>query len=245
MIHVIGIGVNGRESLGARALGIISRAGLLAGGKRHLKEFPEFAGRTVEIKGRLDAAEQAIEKFLKSKGRGVAILATGDPLFFGIAGFIIKRFGREKVEVIPNVSSVQEAFARVKEGWAGAKVVSAHGRGADLSKLCVEAASSGRLAVFTDPVNTPARIAKALMEAGVTGGKAYVCEALGTEDERVTGGSLKNIAVRKRFHPLNIMLFVRDSVPPLAPRSFGIPDAEFVHSDGMITKEEIRVVTLS
>lgn len=245
MIHVIGIGVEGRESLTPRALGLVTGAGLLVGGKRHLNEFPESTAQRVEVKGGLDRAASAIEEFIAGGGRNVAVLATGDPLFFGIAGFIIKRFGKRNVGVIPNVSTVAEAFARIKESWAGAKTVSAHGRESGLSAVCAEAASNDRLAVFTDPVNTPALIARSLMERGVSGFKAYVCEALGMKEERVTGGSLKQIAARKRFHPLNVMILIREPQPAPASHRTGVPDEAFRHSEGMITKEEIRVISLS
>ena len=247
MIHLVGIGVDGAQSLTDRARGIISRAGMLVGGHRHLGEFPGFSGERVELKGGLEKAASAIERYLKGGGaRRVVVLATGDPLFFGIGAFMIKRFGKKAVEVVPNVSTVQEAFARVKESWAGVKVVSAHGRDKDLSALCAEAATSHALAVFTDPDNTPARIARALMEAGMDGFTVHVCSALGMPDERVVTGGLKKIASLKKFHPLNIMILKRNGRhAATAPYSAGIPDEEFTHSAGMITKEEIRVIALS
>ncbi len=247
MIHLVGIGVDGAGSLTARACGIISRAGMLVGGQRHLGEFPDFSGERVEIRGGLEKAASSIEKYLKGGGaRRVAVLATGDPLFFGIGAFLIKRFGKKSIEVVPNVSTVQEAFARVKESWAGAKVVSAHGRDKDLSALCGEAARHDTLAVFTDPHNTPARIAKAMMDAGIDGFTVHVCEALGMPEERVASGSLEKIAALRKFHPLNIMILIRDGKrAAIAPYRVGIPDVEFAHSSGMITKEEIRVITLS
>jgi len=247
MIHLVGIGVDGAESLAPRARKIIARAGMLVGGQRHLEEFPDFSGERVEIKGGLEKAASSIEKYLKGGGaRRVVVLATGDPLFFGIGSFLIKRFGKRSIEVVPNVSTVQEAFARVKESWAGAKVLSAHGRDKDLSALCGEAARYGTLAVFTDPENTPARIARALIGAGLDCFIAHVCEALGTGEERVVSGSLEKIASRRRFHPLNIMILIRDRKSPAPPaHCLGIPDDEFAHSAGMITKEEIRVLTLA
>lgn len=247
MIHLVGIGVDGAESLTDRARKIVSRAGMLVGGRRHLGEFPDFTGERVEIKGGLDKTAASIEKYLKGgRARRVVVLATGDPLFFGVGAFMIKRFGKKAIEVVPNVSTVQEAFARVKESWAGAKVVSAHGRGADLSKLCAEARAHGKLAVFTDGNNTPARVARELIDAGLGGFTAHVCESLGTREERVVSGSLEKIAALKKFHSLNVMILIRDAKSvPSAAWSTPIADSEFARAAGMITKEEIRVVTLS
>ncbi len=245
MIYIIGIGVIGRESLGPRALKIISRAGLLAGGRRHLDEFPGFTGCRVELKGGLADAASKIEAHARASRAPAVVLATGDPLFFGVAGFMIKRFGKRAVEVVPNVSTVAEAFARIKEPWAGARVLSAHGRSGSLASICREAADADRLAVFTDTLNTPSKIASALLAAGVDGFKVFVCEALGTRQERVISGTLKHIAARRKFHPLNVMLLLRPETRRIQAYAVGIPDEEFAHTAGMITKEEIRVVSLS
>lgn len=247
MIYVIGIGADGKRRLGARALDAIGKATLMAGGRRHIEEFGDCAAQKLLIKGGLDDVARAIKKHISSrKGATVAVLATGDPLLFGIGGFIVKKFGKSLVEVIPNVSTVQEAFARIKTEWADARILSAHGRAASIEKITQEAARSEKLAIFTDPDNTPSVIARALIEKGIRSHRAYVCESLGAADERTTECSLSNLARRKSFAPLNILLLVRD-VPPACANApvFGVPDSSFVHSSGMITKEEVRAVTLS
>jgi precorrin-6Y C5,15-methyltransferase (decarboxylating) len=259
MLYVIGIGLTGRKSLSESSLKTIERAGLLAGGARHLEEFPEFKGRKVAIGADLARMARTIDGYLKNKkSRNPAVVvATGDPSLFGIADFLLKRFGKKKVRIIPNVSPVQEAFARIKENWNGCKVLSVHGRGGSggsgsrgLEGVVEETISSVKAAVFTDPVNTPGRIARELIKRGASGYTVYVCEALGTKKERVVKGTLKTIA-RRSFNPLNIMVLIKDKSSvekgPTAPPGylFGIPDREFSRSGGMITKEEVRVITLA
>lgn len=249
MIHIIGIGVDGKKSLTARALAAIDGATLLVGGARHLDEFGDSGAEKAVIKGGLEGVAAIIKEHIASrKGASVAVLATGDPFLFGIGGFIVKKFGKRSVEVMPNVSTVQEAFARIKTDWGGVKILSAHGRGASVEDIARQAARREKLAIFTDPDNTPAKIAGALIKKGMDGRRAYVCESLGTAKERTTEYSLAALARRKSFHPLNILLLIRDgeaksdgAVEPL----FGLPDSSFVHTCGMITKEEIRVVALS
>ncbi|OGQ57422.1 MAG: precorrin-6y C5,15-methyltransferase (decarboxylating) subunit CbiE, partial [Deltaproteobacteria bacterium RIFCSPLOWO2_02_FULL_53_8] len=126
MIYVIGIGISGRPSLAAPALEIISRAGLLAGGARHLAEFADFKGARLPVTADLDGLAKAV--VMASKKGDVAVLATGDPLLYGIAAFLIRRFGKARVEVMPNVSVVQESFSRIKESANGVLITSAHGR---------------------------------------------------------------------------------------------------------------------
>lgn len=257
MIYVIGIGVDGRRSITERPLRIIENAGLVVGGKRHLDEFPDSAGKKLFIKGGLERVAKEIESFFSIRkaagGRNnhVAVLATGDPSLYGIADFIMKRFGKRRVEIIPNVSVVQEAFARIKENMRGLKVLSAHGRSLE-DGLVQDILSAEKAAIFTDPENTPEKIAAAMMDKGVTGNTVYVCSEIGLPGESVKKGTLEKIARSGPYPKLNTMVFVKDkksgrAAPGirLCSRPPGIPDKEFVSSTGMITKEEVRVVALS
>lgn len=246
MIFVIGMGVQGRESLSKRALDAVSKASMLVGGARHLAEFKGLKSESVAISGSLEKVASAIEAHLKKGRRTVAVLATGDPLLFGIATFLIKRFGKGRVEIMPNVSAVQEAFARIKESSNGLKVLSAHGRDIDLERLCEAIALNERVAVFTDPGNSPSKIAKALLERGVSGYKVFVCESLGAKDERVRELTLEETAKIRSFRPLNVMALIRDGSIAVRPsRPIGIPDELLSHAGGMITKEELRVISLA
>src|SRR3990170_4122458 len=130
MIYIIGIGVEGKSSLSQRALGLIEGAGVLIGGRRHLACFPEFQGKKIVIGSDLNKIIKVLTPHSSLLTPHYAVvLATGDPNFFGIADFIIKKIGRELVEIIPNVSAMQEAFARIKENWNDARFLSVHGRG--------------------------------------------------------------------------------------------------------------------
>lgn len=248
MIYVIGIASGGRSTLTPGAVERIDGAALLVGGRRHLEWFPDFDGEKAAMAGGLEKAASRIDAVM-SKGRDVAVLATGDPLLFGIGAYIIKRFGADNVEVVPNVSTVAEAFSRIKVPWEDARVVSVHGRGGgdELDRVADEVLSSAKAAVFTDSRSTPAVVARALIERGARGYGAWVCESLGTEGEKVSPFTLEALARRKRFDPLNILLLVREApAAPGAPDpSFGRPDPLFAHSSGMITKEEVRAVALA
>lgn len=242
MIYVIGIGITGRASLAKRALGLIEGAGLLAGGKRHLAEFPDAQGKKAPFAG-LPQAAASIRAFLK-KGRGhIVVLATGDPLLFGIGSFVLKEFGPDNVEVIPGVSAVQEAFARIKEDMNGVKVLSVHGREADFDRLALEVASNAKLALFTDSENSPALVARELLKRGFDS-RAFVCEAMGKKGEKTTRGTLRSIARKKSFDPLNVFVIMNER-GRAREGGFGLPESLFRHSGGMITKEEFRVISLA
>ncbi len=251
MIYIIGIGLDGPRALSPKAISILRRSALIAGGRRHLEGLKGIEGltaKTLPITADLSALEARIRETMKKRRSHVSVLATGDPLLYGIGDFIIRTFGRKAVTIIPNVSLIQEAFSRVKESEAGLKVLSLHGRAPDFRTLARSIAENPRAALFTDRVNTPERIARGLMEAGLRCPKVYVCEALGFEEERICSGSLKTISRKKFSHPLGLMLFISEGKTAgiedrtLAP---GIDDALFRHSANMITKAEIRVVSLS
>lgn len=264
MIYIIGIGVEGKTGLSQRALKLIEGAGMLAGGRRHLACFPEFQGEKVIIGSNLDEVAKILNP--KSKIRNpkyAVVLASGDPNFFGIADFLVKRLGKDAVEIIPNVSTMQYAFAKIKENWNDVRFFSLHGRSKTqnskfktqnkslVENIIGEVVCCDKAGIFTDPDNTPAKIAKAMIDKGVNNYRAYVCEDLGTDKEKITEGTLAQIA-RKIFAPLNVMILIKIN-PPAPPFKkggsggviFGIPDTEFSHSKGMITKEEIRVISLA
>ena len=264
MIYIIGLGIEGKSSLSQRALKLVEKAHLLVGGRRHLACFPEFKGKKVIIGSRLnDIVKTLNPKSAIRNPKPAVVLATGDPNFFGIADFMIKNFGKNAVEIIPNVSTVQEAFARVKENWNDARFLSVHGRNRSqksevrsqerdtLGNIVDEIVCYDKVGIFTDPDNTPSKIAKAMIDKGIKDYRTYVCEDLGTDNEKITEGTLAQIT-RKKFSPLNVMLLIKKGQGKVLPTPnsqlptfFGIPNSELSHSKGMITKEEIRVISLS
>jgi precorrin-6Y C5,15-methyltransferase (decarboxylating) len=248
-VLVIGIGDDGPVSLPAAVLARVHQAELLVGGQRHLDLFPDIAAERLTISGGLEHVYQQIEA---AGGKRVVVLASGDPCFFGIGPLLAARLGRERVTIIPNVSSVALAFARLGVGWQDAKVVSAHGR--PLADAVAAAHGAANLAVLTDDENTPAVVARALLAAGAVDADVWVFEHLGGEREAEHRTTLAGLAALT-FQPLNILVVPALSwapIPTVAPRPaaqrpplFGRPEAEFHHSAGMITKPEVRAVSLS
>ena len=191
----------------------------------------------------------ALDLIEKSTGKRIAFLATGDPLHFGVGLLLASRFGKKNVTVFPNVSIVQEAFARLTESLNGVKVLSVHG-GKDGGKRALKTAveeilECGTAAIFTDALNTPAKIASKLLEYGAKGCRVVVFECLGTEREKITRGTLKRISTMK-FDALNLMVILREECEAVTePPGFGFPSTAFASDGTMITKEEVRAVALS
>ena len=239
-IYVIGAGVEGQEGFSRRTLELIHGAALLLAGERQLELFPDVTGEKVAIGSNLG---EVVQRLKKVAGPAV-VLSSGDPLFFGIGRYLLRNLPAEELCFIPNVSSVQYAFAKLREPWDDAVFVSAHGRG--LKKAVDRIVANDKAAVLTDAVNTPAAIAAELIERGRDGYAAWLCENLGTAEERIVATDVKGL-LEIEAAPLNVLILIKEYeaggeeyVPTL-----GIPDEEFATVKKLITREEIRVVTLA
>jgi precorrin-6Y C5,15-methyltransferase (decarboxylating) len=238
-IAVLGTTDAGPAALTPEARRILGQATLVAGGTRHLALFAAAipnAAQRIELTSSVD---QSIDELDQAEGT-VVVLASGDPLLFGIGASLVRRLGRERVRFHPAPSSVQLAFAAAGEPWHDAIILSAHGR--ELASIVPQAMAATRLAILTDHVSTPSAVARALIDAGMEDCRAIVAERLGGPCERVVETTLRALTSHE-FDPLTVLLLVRD---PSSPRlSFGRPDEQFDSVRGQITKAEVRAVTLS
>ena len=235
-VYILGVGADG--SLPPGGLRLVGEADILFGGERLLNLFPEVKGEKITIKRNLPEVEERIRENLGRKK--LVVLASGDPNFFGIAGYLVKKLGKEHIEIIPNISSVQLAFARIKESWEDAAFVSVHGR--EPEEILEALSRSRKIAVLTDERWNPGAVAKFLLERGVIGVRVYLCENLGTEGEKVAEMSLPELSLMEKFAPLSLLILLREREPA---RVFGIPEEELAHRRGLITKQEIRAIALS
>jgi precorrin-6B C5,15-methyltransferase / cobalt-precorrin-6B C5,C15-methyltransferase len=244
-VTVVGIGDDGCKGLSARALEAVATAQFLVGGERQLAFFPEFPGERLTLKGGLQAVLDRIAALAEENN--VCVLASGDPLFFGVGGLVVDRLGAEHVEVLPQPSSMQWAFARVGLRWEDADFVSLHGRPAQ--GLLTRLRTSARLALFTDPTNNPPALAAHLLAHGQTGFSAWVCENLGGPDERVRRFSVAELAACADVGPLNVLILVRDDPhwrpPPAIPFLHEDDFAKRMPKKGLITKREVRLLSLA
>jgi precorrin-6Y C5,15-methyltransferase (decarboxylating) len=239
-IHVIGAGIAGHEGFTPQALDLIDKAELLLGADRLLSLFPEYSGEKLAIGKNL---AEVVLRIQKAACR-VVVLASGDPLFFGIGRYLLRNLPDELIEFLPNVTSVQYAFAKIREPWDDAVFISAHGR--QLKDAVDRIVANDKAAVLTDEVNTPGAIARELLSRRRGGYKAYLCENLGTAAERIRVTDIKGL-LELEAAPLNVLLLIKeyeDDAHQYVP-TLGIPDDEFVTVKKLITKEEVRVVTLA
>lgn len=242
-VKIIGVGDDGADGLFPDCRRWIEEADTLVGGERHLSFFPGVSAERIPIKNGIGSVLERIDRE-RHNGR-VVVLASGDPLFYGIAGLIARKLGPEQVEIYPHVSSLQLAFARMKESWQDATVESVHGR--KLEGLAQRIDGKKKVALLTDATNDPSAIARYLLRFGMREYRAFVAENLGGEGERCGWWELEEM-VEASFSPLNIVILKQkpDAEPPRW--GLGIDDHEFAQrkpDKGLITKKEVRILSLA
>ena len=241
-VAIIGIGMT-LEDLTARHLEMINQADILVGGKRLLNLFEESRARKKIIGKDIDGIVNFVKQEMKTKR--VVVLASGDPMYFGIGRRLIDTIGARHTTVYPNISSVAAAFALIKEPWDDARVISLHGR-KNYNRLLRALEEEHKIAVFTDPKNNPAWLASHLLENQFFNYKMCVLENLGDSSEKFGWYTLSEAAGLKFADP-NMVILKRSpgGVKEKMPLFPGAPDSWYDHQKGLITKSEIRVISLS
>lgn len=259
--RVIGVLDDGVASLNATALAYLRCADLVIGGTRTLalleQEFKAGAVRR-DLTGQIKAVPEWV-RAARADNLCCVVLATGDPLCHGIAPYLAQHLCVEALDILPNVSTLQLACARIGLAWQDARVVSVHTRdagewtrgstpGHGLYALAQALRQHARLLVLTSPDNSPDRIARLLLTEGLDNDfQMAVAENLLQPDERVLADLRPQDAASMHFADLNVVLLWRVT-PALRPVQFGLADGEFVQRQpekGLITKQEVRAVSLA
>ncbi len=258
---LIGILDDGWAGLGDAARARLIEADLLIGARRTLELLATHLPSRVEqraMDGQLGRVPEWI-RTAREAGRSVAVLATGDPLCHGIGSFLLGKLGADAIDILPAVSTLQLAFARLKKSWPTAKIVSVHSRDAGewltgatpdhgLYPLVRAAAEHTLIGAFTSPENSPDRIARALVTAGHGDDfRLSVAARLALPDETLFANLQLADAAVMHFPAPNIVVLER-LAPTQHRATFGFEDADFVQrapEKGLITKQEARALSLA
>ena len=239
-LSVVGIGAEGLEGLRPGARAAIDRADVLVGGARHLAMLPPDARPRLAWRSPLT---DTLPEILALRPRRVAVLASGDPLWYGVGRLLLRHVPASEVSVLPHISAFQEASSRL--GWAleDVQTVTAHGR--PIAALRRHFQTGRRLLVLTADGRAPAEIADCLVASGFGASRTVVLEEMGGPAERRIDGTAGSLGA-SRFADLNLMAVeVRgDPDQRQLPGIPGLPDDAFEH-DGQLTKAEVRAVTLA
>lgn len=204
MLNVIGIGPGSPDYLVSEAVKLVNEAEILIGGKRALALFPEHSGEKVEITGDLKKVMAYIRRNLDKE---IAVLVSGDPGFHSLLPLLKKNFPQEKIRVVPGISSVQLAFARLALPWQDAVLLSLHGRNLSILDQHFQAKT---VALLTDPENSPPKIAAYWLANGGTDCLAYICKNLSYADEAILTYQMSQLAQLKENTPC-VMVIINES----------------------------------
>ncbi len=194
-IYIIGIGSGTEDYLLPIARKEIENSDCLIGGRRALRLFQPLHKEERLLEGHF---EQVIPFLLKEREKKkIAVLVSGDPGLYSFLGTISKVLAREDYVVIPGISTVQIAFAKIGERWEDATLLSLHGRKMD--DLAARVGSTMKTFLFTDQGFPPEKIAAYLLEKGVDNRRAIVMENLTYPDERIVDTDLKGLSGMEGF----------------------------------------------
>ncbi|PVZ54607.1 cobalamin biosynthesis bifunctional protein CbiET [Pseudomonas sp. B1(2018)] len=238
-LTVVGIGEDGFKGLGKNARHALLRAAKIFGGQRHLDLLPPC------IRGERQPwpSPFCLESLLSHRGEPVCVLASGDPMFFGVGASLTRQLPAAEMLTLPAPSSCSLAAARM--GWPLQDVVTLSVVARPVAALNAQLSSGVRLLVLSNDGRSPAAIAALLRERGFGPSRLTVLEHLGGEAERRIDG----IASDWNDPPiadLNLVAIecIAEPNTPRLSRLAGLPDSAFKH-DGQLTKRDVRAITLA
>jgi precorrin-6Y C5,15-methyltransferase (decarboxylating) len=234
-ITIIGLGEDGPEGLSAASRDALEAADVVMGPARHLGLVD--ASETVEWPVPFADGYAVLDGL---RGRKVAVLASGDPFWFGAGRGISERFPGQW-RAFPGVSIFGLVAARL--GWALEDVTCVGLHAAPFARMRKELAPGARVITTLRDGQAVSEMARYLRDIGVADAEIFVCEAMGGPNERVSQMTVVE-AMRGGFeHPVAVGISVR-SAKAVIPRASGLPDALF-ETDGVMTKRPLRAMTLS
>jgi precorrin-6B C5,15-methyltransferase / cobalt-precorrin-6B C5,C15-methyltransferase len=237
-LTIIGVGDDGLAELNAHSLARAKAASVLFGSRRLLKEadFPE-----AELHFWEDGYDATLASLMARRGLPTVLLATGDPMHFGIGATLAARLTADEFECFPAPSSFSLAASRLRWPLQETACISLHGRSVD--QLARHLAPRAKILALTSLGKTITEAAAVLTRCGYGRSKVTVLEHLGGAKERIAGVATDE-AGEQTFADLNILAIECDAFPDAVLTGPGLPDSAFEH-DGQLTKREVRAATLS
>ena len=246
-LRIIGIGDDGWNDLSSDTKKLLYESEILLGGERHLRMIPnDFKGERIEWTSPIKGAISKILSWRPSKfdsGRIVSVMASGDPLCYGVAAKFLKHLPIDEIWIKPSLSTFTLICSRI--GWSlpDVDLLTIHGRPLEMIHTFIQCGA--RLLVLSNDENSPQQVSKLLNDRGFGKSIITVFEHLGGKNERLFYGKANSWSFQKgaSLNAMAIECIPEDNAKILSTVP-GIPDDAFLH-DGQITKREIRALTLS
>lgn len=243
-IYILGCPSEGIEGLSSEAKLLLKSCDIALVSERFYEFIPNDYRRVinfVKFPEKFNHLPAMIKDFYERGFKKICIIATGDPNFFGITNFLKKFFPDSIERIIPSLSIMQEAFAKLKLSWEDASFFSLHGR--KKSSLLSFLLKANKGFMFTSDDTDVLLLLNLLKEHRLSDFKIHILENLGMKDE-----SYKILTypyfVKSKIAPLNVIVFERTRKSGNYP-GIGIDDEAFEYKKGMITKKEVRANIIS
>jgi precorrin-6Y C5,15-methyltransferase (decarboxylating) len=237
-LSIVGVGAGGIDDVPASARTLLDAARTVLGPERLLADLDHPAATPWR-----PTLAAMLEQVAARRGVPTTVVATGDPMWFGIGATLAKHLDPAEFTVHPSPSAFQLAAAGLRWPLQHVATISLHGRPVEL--LHPHLLPANRILALTSDRTTIAAVAKMLVARGFGASVLTVLESLGSRDERLTSGTADalDLSAVGDFHVLAIDCAATTATPPLPPIP-GLPDAVFVN-DGQLTKREVRAITLA
>jgi precorrin-6Y C5,15-methyltransferase (decarboxylating) len=239
-LNVVGVGADGLEGVAPAARALIEGADLLVGGERHLSMVANGHAERRVWEFPLDDIVAAIRD---AHGKRVVVLATGDPMAFGIGSTLARHFAADEMTILPAPGAFSLAAARLAWPLHGCTCLTLHGRPLEL--LNHHMLPGRRLLILSHDGTTPEQVAAALRNAGFEPSRISVFEEMGTPGETRRDGTAESWEPGpvRDLNTIGVECIVGAVARARAPVP-GLPDDAFVH-DGKLTKRIVRAATLA
>jgi len=247
-IHIIGLGVADEAVFSKPAQQAFEESDLVIGSDRQLKIIDKLL-TVKQQKSTLPKLPQLKNLLEENISKTIVLLASGDPLFYGVGSWLIRNIGMDSLNFYPAVSSIQVACHSIGVALQDVDVLSLHGR--PLEKIRSKLKRQQNLMILTDQHSQPHHLANECLSAGYTESLIWVCENMGYPQQHIRRFSLDELISQPdlTFEPLHVCLIQTGKQGGYLPEFPGIPDANFITDKelgkGMITKREVRLVILS
>jgi precorrin-6B C5,15-methyltransferase / cobalt-precorrin-6B C5,C15-methyltransferase len=242
-LAIIGVGEDGFVGLSPVARTLIQTAEVLIGGERHLAMIPLREGTDdIERLAWPSPIAPLVERIPKMRGKRVCVLATGDPMCFGIGTTLARLVAPEEMSILPGVSAFALAAARLI--WPLDSVETINLQGRPVEQLALHVYPGARLLILSHDARSPAAVAAWLAEHGFGASPMIALAHMGgIKEERVEASATDWKVDVPDFHTLAVQCIASPDAR-WWPRTAGLPDAAFEH-DGKLTKREFRALALA
>lgn len=191
MINVIGLGPGNTDYITKLGEKLIQNSDVVIGGKRNLESIVDFEGEKIEISSNL---KEIVEYINNNKHKQISVIASGDPLIYGIGRYLSKNIDKEDLNIVSGISSLQYIFSKVHIDMNDLYITSSHGKTPDFDYVL----SHKKVCMVTDKIIGPKEICKQILDRNLEK-TIVVGENLSYDNERITIGRPEDILKLEDF----------------------------------------------